>query len=554
MGNIVSKECKFVLHCPISDPENDIHIVKEIITYEDGKVEPNLNIIRNFKRPFWITKKHYQNHEQKKESEEIDKLDMFTETQSNLYKGIASRLGQRYITAKSMRDVIKSQYLYGTDIDSKAIIKKIYKDKFPNAITPNSLSVLDIETDIDNNDITIISVASHHEVYVCVVEKILKGRRDVISQLEYLYKKHIPKTELNSKIKPVFDIVKTERELLINTFKKIHEYKTDFIAVWNIDFDVPVIIEACKRNELDPKDLFSHPSIPNNLKYFEYKQGSKVKLTESGVHKPINPEEQWHIVLTPSYSYWIDAMCAHRYIRVGGKSVSGGYSLNNILEKELGKDMKKLKFEDENTYKLIGADWHRYMLNNKPLEYIIYNAWDTMSILELDNKTKDLCTSISALIGISSYDIFNSGPKKIIDALHFFYIENKRVLGTKGAKQDEDNILGLSDWIMILESGFMKDDHGKVILEDPNMRTNVRGNLADYDAVSSYPSDTLAANVSKDTTSRELISIQGFEKNEFIKQNINLFFGKVNSIEYCTTMLNFPTLEDLSNNFRKEKQ
>lgn len=63
--------------------------------------------------------------------------------------------------------------------------------------------------------------------------------------------------------------------------------------------------------------------------------------------------------------------------------------------------------------------------------------------------------------------------------------------------------------------------------------------------VSSYPSDTMAANVSKDTTVKELISIDGVDKEVFRLQNINLFFGNVNSVEYATTMYNLPTLVEL---------
>ena len=63
--------------------------------------------------------------------------------------------------------------------------------------------------------------------------------------------------------------------------------------------------------------------------------------------------------------------------------------------------------------------------------------------------------------------------------------------------------------------------------------------------VSGYPSNGQLANVSKDTTIRELLSVEGIEKEEFKKQNINLFFGPVNHVEYCTTMFNFPTVYNI---------
>ena len=125
--DIVGRECKFVLHAPILEGvDEDIHIIKEVLHYEDGRKVPNLKILKDFKRPFWITKPHFQNHDDKKESESLDKLNRYTSTQNRLHKEIGIRLGPRYTYAKSMRDVVNSPYLYGTDIDSKAIIKKLY--------------------------------------------------------------------------------------------------------------------------------------------------------------------------------------------------------------------------------------------------------------------------------------------------------------------------------------------------------------------------------------------------------------------------------------------
>lgn len=543
---ITSRECKFVMRPP-NDAyiEDDLHIVKEIITYDDGKVEPRLSILKDFKRPFWITKPIYQNYKQKKESEFIERLDKFTATQKELPRAIAARLGSRYNGVKNMRDLIDSPYVYGIDVDSRAIVKKLYQEKYPNVTSEYSLAVLDIENDTETDEMVIVSVATKKEVYIGILSKILKGKIDPIKQLKYLFEKYIPQTEYNKDIVPKFDIFNTEIDLLRGILDKIHEYKTDFVAVWNIDFDIPYLVKVCKRNNVNPKDVFSHPDVPSKYKYFTYKQGTKLKVTESGVHKPLRPQEQWHLVYTPSYSYWIDAMSAYNFIRQGAKSISGGYSLDNVLNKELGKSMKKLKFEDSVSDSLVGIDWHRYMVKNKPLEYVIYNAWDTMSVLELDNKTKDLAISLPALSEISSFDIFNSGPKKIIDTIHYFYLDNGKVLGVKGKKVDESNLLGLDGWINILQSAYIADNYGKVILENNKMTTNIRGHVADLDAVSSYPSDILAANVSKDTTSRELLSIEGLTKDEFILENINLFFGCVNSVDYCVNMLDYPSLPEL---------
>ena len=44
---------------------------------------------------------------------------------------------------------------------------------------------------------------------------------------------------------------------------------------------------------------------------------------------------------------------------------------------------------------------------------------------------------------------------------------------------------------------------------------------------------------------RELLSVEGIEKEEFKLNNINLMFGKVNHIDYVSRMMKFPTLREL---------
>ena len=193
------------------------------------------------------------------------------------------------------------------------------------------------------------------------------------------------------------------------------------------------------------------------------------------------------------------------------------------------------------------------MLEKIPLEYIIYNIWDTMSMIELDNKTKDLESSIGALCGISSFAIFNSGPKKIIDVVHYFYLENGRVLGTKPPVADDDNLLELKNWIVILDSSYLKDNRNDILAENEQLTTNVNAHIFDMDAISSYPSNTTAANVSKDTTSREILKVENMDFEDLRKENINLFFGEVNSSNYCENVLWMPSLRHLSNLIKKNR-
>ena len=59
-------------------------------------------------------------------------------------------------------------------------------------------------------------------------------------------------------------------------------------------------------------------------------------------------------------------------------------------------------------------------------------------------------------------------------------------------------------------------------------------------------------NVSKETTVRELVDIEGIPTAVHGQQTINLSGGATNAIEFCTTMYNFPELVTLLEDFRKQ--
>jgi len=544
---ILGKECKFSFWLPaIQDVRDDTHIIKEIIHYKDGTKKPNLKIISNYKRPFWITKQHLQNHKEKKESEYLENLNAYSATQSSLGREVGIRLGQRYIGRTSIRDVQDSPFIYGLDVDSRVNIKKAYVDKYPDMISSFETVMFDIETDVDKGDITVISICAKDKIYTAFTKKFLGPREtNLQEQLNHLYTKYIPQTNISIGMKREYVLVENELDLIKVVFAKLHEWEPDIVAVWNIKYDIGVILEALETYNVHPKTIFCDPRLPDSLKSFRFKMGSMQKVTESGVVKPVSPEEQWHVIDAPASFYWVDAMSAHRFVRVGGKSIPGGYGLNNILKFELGDKLGKLTFPDETTVAVNGIDWHRFMSKNRPLEYIIYNQWDVISMHHLDEKTKDLSGVLAMLSNLSSFDVFNSGPKKIMDAMHFFYLENGRVLGSKPTRAEEDDSLGLGNWIVLLPSHRIKENGAKVIAENPDLVTNTRFHVYDSDQVSGYPSDGMAANVSKDTTVREIIDIKGIEKEEYKLQNINLMFGKVNHVEYCETMFNFPSLLEL---------
>jgi hypothetical protein len=84
----------------------------------------------------------------------------------------------------------------------------------------------------------------------------------------------------------------------------------------------------------------------------------------------------------------------------------------------------------------------------------------------------------------------------------------------------------------------------------------VRGSLTNYpnkmlDVSASYPNGQCVANISKETTEKEVIKIKGIYGYTAKMQGINLSGGQTNSLEFCQTMFNLPNLNELLVEFNK---
>ena len=66
-----------------------------------------------------------------------------------------------------------------------------------------------------------------------------------------------------------------------------------------------------------------------------------------------------------------------------------------------------------------------------------------------------------------------------------------------------------------------------------------------HEQLSGYPQDGIAANVSKETTSKEILEIGSIDKELFKTENMNILYGPVNAVSYCINMFNFPELDQL---------
>lgn len=544
--NIIARECRFVIHIPAANNRKDMHLIKEQVHYSDGSIVPNIRLLPEFKRPYYITKQSLRSYKQKREWTSLNDVMEKQVTQSQLRDEIANVLNKRY-SKDSIRKLCRNPYIYGTDISSTSIIKKMYLDKYPNVSSRHTVATFDIETDVVNNtdDIIIASVIFQDKAYVCVLKSFLQGYATVETVLQNTANKYIGEYIKKHNLKIELYLAKDSLDLLRTLFSKVHEWKPDFLAIWNMDFDMPKVLKTLEKYKIDPAEILCDPNLPRNLRVCRYIQGAKKKITSSGKETPIPPAAQWHTLLCTSSFYVIDAMCVYKQIRTGSPE-EPSYSLDSILNKELG--IRKLSFTEADKYSKLA--WHQFMQTNYKMEYVVYNIFDSLSMLELDEKTKDLAYTFGSYAYITDYHSFKSQPKRIIDALHYYLLDKGYIIGTSGFDEEEDETLGLKEWILVLPS-FLTMPGLKLIEEDESLSTNIRCMVFDADAVGAYPSATSACNVSKETTKRELINVFGRTK-VFRKQNMNLVLGHTNAIEYSTNMFKLPKPNELLELFTKD--
>lgn len=552
--NVVGYECRFAVYCPPLNGEgDDMHLIKEVAHLPDGTTRPQVRLKKNFKRPYWVTQKGSRNHNDKKEWEALDRVIRYESTQSELVRSAAASLGQPWFKGE-LRKLARNPYLYGSDILSTAVMKRSYQDKFKDIkITPFTAAPFDIETDVvhGTEEIIMATLSFGSRVVTVIKKSFVEGYSDAPARLQELLVKYLGTYVEKRKIVWETVFVDSEAEIVTEIFKRAHEWKPDFVSIWNITFDMGKVLKALEKAGLYPSDVFSDPIVPKQFRHFNFKQGPKQKVTASGKVTPIKPSAQWHTVYCPSSFYFIDAMCAYRHIRTGNAE-EPSYSLDSILNKELG--IRKLKFEEAEG--LGGLEWHQFMQEKYPLEYIIYNVFDCVSMEELDEKTKDLSLTMPLFSGCSDFENFKSQPRRLADNLHYFCLENGKVFGSTSDEManDMDGLtVGLDGWIVTLPAHLVTDDGLRNILENKYLATNIRAHVGDLDVSASYPNGGAVFNISKDTTHKELHKIEGVPESVQRAQGINLSAGHTNAIEFCTGMYGLPSLETMLAAFQQQR-
>lgn len=545
-------ECVFATYSSNAALNTDALIVKENVHLTDGRVIPNIRVIRDKKWPFYITRKGFRNHQEQKEAEHIDRLQKFMSTRIELPKRIMNALDV-FSPRNSLRDLSESPYLYGTDILPTSLIKNEYQKRYPDAKTMSfNVASLDTETDLEygTEDVIIANLTYKGKTFSTVTRKFIGDNPNFIEDC-YKAAQRLAKEDFD-KYQWEIMIVDTPGQACYEVIQKAHEWKPDFISIWNMNFDIPKMMDMLQKEGYNLAEVFSDPKVPPEYQFFEYREGPTIKKTQSGKSMSIHHADRWHVCTTPASFYFIDSMCLYKRIRVAAGN-EPSYSLNAILQSN-GLD-SKLKLKELEHLEKDGGVWHKEMQTNFKAEYMVYNVIDDVRLIDLDNKTGDISRAFPALAGISDFSVYHKNPRKIVDDLHFFYLERGQVIASTSPSLDKNeldkHVVGMKDWIVTLPSYTI--NNGMYLFKDaPHIQTMIYRYLADLDITGTYPNEEDILNISKVTTAFETCRIQGFKEEEQRYFGLTLTGGKSNALELAIRYGSFPTPEELLEQFDRD--
>lgn len=550
--------CVHVQHAPNKyDETSDMHLIKERVVGEDGVERPNIRLVRDYKRPFKVTNKETRaQHQQKREWEWEQVCETHESTQAGLGHAVARAMDFRG-GYPNLKKLLNSPYVYGCDVSAATILKKT-EDAKNDAMQetpyrPNlNMGILDYETDVVNRTEKIISgsfVFNRIAYLVCTEDFAKRCGSDPEGQVRARVNYHLRDLIENQGYEVKFKILKDDLACVRALMGLAHQLRPDLVAIWNMAFDMGKMLACLEQHRVDPADIFCDPSVPDEFRTFNYIEDQLVKRTSSGKVMPKHPADLWHKVDCLASFFIIDAMCVYKMLRAM-KGMKPSYSLDAILNEEI--KIGKLRLDEAEGY--TGLAWHRVMQTNYVADYLVYNAFDCISMQLLDDKTGDIQRALASYAGISEFRNLRSNPKRLTDSIHFYLQEQGKVLCSTGKDMlvpDDDLLLNGRDWIVTLAYE-LAHDYGLKIDEAELLATRIATHVFDIDITSGYPTTQLVCNISKSTTLAEICGIEDMPEVEQRRIGVNMTACNTNAVDIAQSALGMESLGALYDEFMAE--
>lgn len=563
--DVVKREFKHACYKQSAKPGSleDMHVVKETLTLKDGSKVPNLLLVPNFERSFGVTKKRLRNHEEKKEAERIDNLKMYKCRQSELNLTIARALGIQGETKKlNHSKLAESQYLYGSTISSATVLKQTYDQFWPDNRSAFSVAGLDFETDMINKplgretgDPIIGSYVFNNKYYLRVLKSFLKGHlnpeqeiRDYIDanlMADFFTPRGITQDDI------IIEFSDHPVNLLKETAEDLHALSPDLVSIWNISFDVPMIIETCEYYGARPADIMSDPHVPREFRRFYYKKGREIKVTSSGAESPVDTNDRWDNTWITAGWQPVCGLRSYKKLRPT-EAKSHSYGLDVISKRHLN---NLGKFKPPGTEDMDSESFHVHMQTKDKIAYCAYALIDPALCVWIEEVTNDLSVKLPLQCYYSSIEAFPSGPKKNEDEMyHDILAKGWLQASTSGDMTTKwcKHLQTCNHWITLLEPHLCHPDIGVSI---NGVSVNSLANTAafDVDVTAAYPWAGITENISKACTVFEIIGYEHLNRMEQRMIGFNLSNPKVNAVNLTKIVYRGPELIALKDQLLKDE-
>lgn len=546
--DVLGYECQHAFYTKRIDGQSDMLFLKEYIHLKDGRKLINTRQLIDRPRKYWITQERYRNHTDKLEWVEVEQCHEYAAPQYALADEIALKL-RKYTGRRDLRALADTNFVHGADISPMSLIRQQYRNTYPNCRRAlSSMATLDLETDMiwGTEEPIIAEVSFKDRACLAINKKWLDGEDPVFfvqkvrDSIERNLGEYVKERNINVEIV----VLDTPGQIVAHVISRLHQWKPDFVNVWNIRFDMPKMIDWLCREGYDLADVFCDPSVPDEYKYFEWKEGKEERKNRKGKVFKLKSCERWHNVDCPASFQWVDGMLYYYQRRKTDGMMSVG--LDACMERHCKKN--KLKFDIQN---VSSAEWHRIMQRTPKhrADYCAYALWDGVGLEILDETTGDVGINLVEDIGFTDLKSLTSMPKGLADALHYFVLARGWVLSCVSDSMETaiDRLLpDVDNWIVALPTYNVEQCGLRVIKDMPSIVSQIFAHVFDADVVRTYPTVGQILGVSKETTYRErTINIRGMTEQQVREWGINLSSGEVNAVELCVTGLGLPSLDQL---------
>lgn len=446
------------------------------IVYKDlASGQKRVEILERPMIEVWIVKPEFRNYDYVRNFMETSKCYPLTVHYATRFHEIAKELN-----LPSAEDAKQCPYVFGADTTIEHYYMKQFEYEYHTDKPKNlSLGYFDIENDTINIDtfpeygetpincVTYIDDESQ-ECYTLILAKSniklpaasypkypeLKDLDENYKEKVSWLKDHIPDFvqmchemfdeyygEMNYNIL-LFD---DEIKLIQSFWKIIHATDNDFVLAWNLPYDMQNMMMRPMRLDEDVNEIIPDPRLGDGRKVYFYEDKNPV------VHK------KRHRCISYTIPSFVDQMVFYAGIRSGrGKLPS--HKLNFVAQRELGDT--KLDYSES-------GDIHRFPYQD-PVKFWLYNIKDTLLLVGIERKTKDMDTIYSRMYSsmILPEDSFTT-TKMVLGALDSFVFkeESPVVLGANKNKFAQNRNAKQIDYNQLLSQYWDADDNVDINLE-----------------------------------------------------------------------------------------